>query len=72
VLRVSVDVVGKAVRRVDVLQMNQPAFDEPTLGVVVGKELFYVANSQWGSFNKGVIWPVDKLKEPVISRVGLD
>jgi sugar lactone lactonase YvrE len=72
VLRISVDVAAKAVRRVEILQMNHPAFDEPTLGVVVGKTLFYVANSQWGSFDKGVLWPVEKLKEPVILRLGLD
>ncbi len=72
VLRLSVDIAAKSVRRVDVLQMNHAAFDEPTLGVVVGKELFYVANSQWGSFDKGVIWPQDKLKEPVILRLPLD
>jgi hypothetical protein len=52
--------------------MNHAAFNEPTLGVVVGKELFYVANSQWGSFDKEVIWPADKLKEPVILRLDLD
>lgn len=72
VLRLSVDIAAKSVRRVDILQMNHAAFDEPTLGVIVGKELFYVANSQWGSFDKGVIWPVEKLKEPTILRLGLD
>lgn len=72
VVRLSVDVAAKSVRRVDILQMNHPAFDEPTLGVVVGKDFFYVANSQWGRFDKGVIRPMDKLKEPVILRLGLD
>jgi len=72
VLRIAVDIGTRSVRRVDVLQMNHPAFIEPTLGVVVGKELFYVANSQWGRFDKGVIWPVEKLKEPVILKLGLE
>lgn len=72
VVRIAVDVSAKIVRRVEILQMNHPAFNEPTLGVVVGKELFYVANSQWGSFDKGVLWPMDKLKEPVVLKLGLE
>ncbi|MBK9264746.1 MAG: hypothetical protein IPM54_33800 [Polyangiaceae bacterium] len=72
VVRIAVDVSAKVVRRVEILQMNHPAFNEPTLGVVVGKELFYVANSQWGSFDKGVLWPMDKLKEPVVLKLGLE
>ncbi|HRI72498.1 MAG TPA: hypothetical protein PK156_50025 [Polyangium sp.] len=52
--------------------MNQPPFDEPTLGVVVGRDFFYVANSQWGHFTKGVLDPVDKLKEPVILKMALE
>ena len=52
--------------------MNNPLFKEPTLGVVVKQDLFYVANSQWGSFDKGgVLWPIERLKEPVILRLHL-
>jgi hypothetical protein len=55
-----------------VLEMNQESFHEPTLGVIVNGELFYVANSQWGSFDdKGVIWPQDRLAEPLILRLRL-
>lgn len=72
VLRLQVDIPGKSVRRVDVLQMNHPAFVEPTLGAVVGKELFYVANSQWALFDKGVTPPMDKLQAPVILKLALE
>ena len=46
-----------------------PAYDEPTLGVLVGDDLYYVANSQGGSFTEeGVILPPDK---PVVLRLRL-
>lgn len=72
VFRLVLEPSGKAVQSAEILEMNHPAFNEPTLGVVVGKELFYVANSQWGSFDKGVIWPAEKMKEPVILKRLLD
>lgn len=51
VARFCLDATGRAVRRVDVLDRNSAAADEPTLGVVVGDSLFYVATSQWDKFN---------------------
>mgnify|MGYP000275862022 CR=1 FL=1 len=72
VLRIAIDVPGKTIRRVEVVQMNHPAFDEPTLGVVVGRDFFYVANSQWGHFDKGVLQSPDKLAEPVILKMPLE
>ena len=39
----------------DILEANNPLFEEPTLGVVVGEELYYIANSQWEKVDeKGV------------------
>jgi hypothetical protein len=32
---------------VRVLAMNHPDFDEPTLGVMVGRDFYFVANSQY-------------------------
>jgi len=55
---------GTAVRDVKVLEINNPIFDEPTLGTVVGDTLFYVAVSQWGSYTEDHLpLPLDKLKE---------
>lgn len=72
VVRLALAADGRGVRSATVLEMNNPVFDEPTLGVVTGKDFVYVANSQWGSFDKGgVIWPVDRLKEPVLLRLRL-
>lgn len=68
VVRIRLDATGKNVRQAEILEMNHAAFNEPTLGVIVGKELFFVANSQWGSFDKGVIWPAEKMQQPVILK----
>jgi sugar lactone lactonase YvrE len=71
VLRLALDAKGEAITRADVLESTHPEHDEPTLGVRVGGDLYYVANSQWGSFDKGQIWPLDRLKQPVILKLPL-
>ncbi len=56
----------------EILEANNPLFDEPTLGVLVKNELYYVANSQWETINKkGELAPDDKLREPVILKLRL-
>ena len=35
------------VDRFETLEVNNPIFDEPTLGVVIEREFYFVANSQW-------------------------
>ena len=73
VVRLSLSPDGAALRGATVLEMNNPLFNEPTLGVVVKQDFFYVANSQWGSFDKGgVLWPIERLREPVILRLPLN
>jgi sugar lactone lactonase YvrE len=60
------------IERAEVIEANNPFFNEPTLGVLVRDIFYYVANSQWGSFNKdGTIFPPEKLQEPIIMRVKL-
>ncbi len=55
------------VAEMTVLEKANPHFDEPTLGVMAGDRFYYVANSQWGSFEEdGRIWPEDRLRAPVI------
>lgn len=54
------------------LEANHSAFDEPTLGVIIGDEFFFIANSQWGSFDKeNKILPMDRLKNPVVLKLKL-
>ena len=56
-----------------ILDSNNPYFDEITLGVIERNDFYYIANSQWGSFDKqGSIFPAEKLKEPRILKITLD
>jgi sugar lactone lactonase YvrE len=71
VLRLTLDPKRAAVARADVLESAHPHYDEPTLGVQVGSDIYYVANSQWGSFDDGRIWPLERLKQPVILKLPL-
>ena len=56
----------------EILEKNSPLLDEPTLGVVVGDDFYYIANPQWGSFDKdGKMFPPEKLQEPTVLKVRL-
>ena len=48
VLRLDLSAEGDRIVNVSVLESNHSAHDEPTAGVVVGDEFWYVANGQWG------------------------
>ena len=63
---------GRGVREAQVLELNSPFFREPTLGTLVGSDFYYIANSQWNAFDRGVMWPQDRLSDPVILRMRLD
>ena len=53
------------------LEANHPDFNEPTLGVLIGNELYYVANSQWPLVNDKGVLDTEKLREPVILKLSL-
>ncbi len=53
------------------LEANHPDFNEPTLGVLIGKNFYFIANSQWGFANEKGELEKEKLKEPVILRLDL-
>jgi hypothetical protein len=60
------------VENLEVLEANNPVFDEPTLGVVVGDRFYFIANSQWSAIDaKGQLAPPEKLRNPVILRTKL-
>jgi tetratricopeptide (TPR) repeat protein len=60
------------VERFETVAANQPAFDEPTLGVVVKDDFYFIANSQWGTIDEqGRLAPPEKLKEPVVLKLKL-
>jgi hypothetical protein len=55
-----------------VLEANTPLLDEPTLGVVVGTDFYFVANSQWGAVNdKGELATEDKLQPHHVLKLSL-
>jgi len=60
------------IERFEALEANHPLFKEPTLGVLESNEFYYIANSQWDSFDKqNRILPADKLFEPVVLKLKL-
>ena len=62
----------KRVERSQVVEANNPLFDEPTLGVLVNDSFYFIANSQWGLVDdKGQLGPSDKLADPIILRLKL-
>ncbi|MEZ4884876.1 MAG: hypothetical protein R3E32_09140 [Chitinophagales bacterium] len=56
-----------------ILDHHHPAFDEPTLGVMVGSNFFYIANSPWAKYEKdGTMFSEDKLSDIVILKINLE
>lgn len=73
VVRVALNNKQDAVASVKVVEANNPLFDEPTLGVIVGDTFYYVAASGWGAFDReGKLPPPERLKEHVVLKVKLD
>ena len=58
-------------RSSETLAANHADFNEPTLGVRVGSDFYFVANSQWALAGDDGKLDADKLKEPVILRLRL-
>ena len=71
VLGLTVDAAASRVTAARVLQANLEGYDEPTLGVIRGDELFYVANSHWNRFEEARLPAADQLSPPLILRVRL-
>jgi sugar lactone lactonase YvrE len=62
---------GGAILDSRVLASNLPEFDEPTLGVIRGDGLYFVANSHWNRFDRENRLP-DGLAGPVVLKMTLD
>lgn len=72
VVRLALARDGRAVTGLEVLERAHPRHDEPTLGVMVGRELYYVANSQYERFGRdGQVSAPDRLRPPTILRLRL-
>jgi sugar lactone lactonase YvrE len=59
-----------SIRRGWTLVANLPEFDEPTLGVVRGDDLYFVANSHWNRFDRDNRLP-EGLTGPIILKLSL-
>jgi len=51
VVKFCLDPSGRSIRRLETLDRNPSAADEPTLGTIVGDSLFYVATSEWEKYD---------------------
>lgn len=72
VRRYFLDEAMKSVTRAETIEAQHPMFNVPTTGVIVNDMFYYVANAQFGSFNKdGALFPPERLYEPVILKVRL-
>jgi sugar lactone lactonase YvrE len=72
VVRLHLDGDGRRVVAEDVLERARPDYAEPTLGVVVGRTLYYVANSQWERFrDDGTIEGPAELEAPLVLKLPL-
>ncbi len=72
VLRLTLDAQGDSLIGSEVLEREHPRYSEPTLGVLVGRDLFYIANSQWEKFGEtGTVARPDELLPPAILRLRL-
>ena len=72
VTRFTLSPAGDRIQSSEILERAHPRYDEPTLGVLVEGELFYVANSQWEGFGEnGAIPHPDSLRRPVVLRLPL-
>lgn len=72
VIRLDLSADGMTISRARILEMNNPAFDEPTLGAVAGGALYFVANSQGGRFldEKRPVKP-EEMREALILKLPL-
>ncbi|HWP95196.1 MAG TPA: hypothetical protein VNL72_05620 [Gammaproteobacteria bacterium] len=72
VLRMDLDESGTRIVAAVALEANHPQYGEPTLGVIVGDSLYYIANSPWQRFDTaGRLPPATELRDPQILRLPL-
>jgi sugar lactone lactonase YvrE len=72
VVRLRLSPAGDRIVGSEPLDRAHPRHEEPTLGVVVGRDLYYVANSQYERFTQdGRVALPDSLELPVVLRLRL-
>jgi sugar lactone lactonase YvrE len=72
VVRLTLSPAGDSITAGEVLERAHPRYAEPTLGVIVGHDLCYVANSQWERFGEdGHLADSTALLPPTVLRLRL-
>jgi hypothetical protein len=72
VVRIRLSEDSKRAERLEVIEASNPAFDEPTLGVLVEDTFYFIANSQWGLVDdQGRLATEDKLRDPIVLKTKL-
>ncbi len=73
VVRITLTPQFDRITGVEVLEANNPLFDEPTLGVILeGGTLYYIADSQWGKIDdSGKLAADDLLRDLVVLKLKL-
>ena len=73
VIRIWTDPAYTKAVRWEAIEKGTPELGEPTHGILVGKQFYYIANSGWGRFNDdGRIDPKAPATPPIIRRVTLE
>jgi len=72
VVRYQLNEQGTSIQAAHPIDSHHPAFNEPTLGTIVGDKLYYIANSQWSGYDdRHMIKPADQLQDIVILKCNL-
>lgn len=72
VVRIELSPALDAVIKLDVIQANTEHFGDPTHGVTVGNDFYYITNSGWDAFDDhGHLKPGERLTNPVIMKFPL-
>lgn len=71
VIGLRLDPAGESAVEARVLERGHRAFDEPTLGVAVGSDFYFIANSQYGHFRRDGSLDETRLVGAVILRTPL-
>ncbi len=72
VLQLVMDKSGTKIIEAKPLEINHPMMNNPTTGALVNDIFYYIANAQFGSFNKdGSLFPKEKLYEVCILKLHL-
>jgi sugar lactone lactonase YvrE len=73
VVRISLSKDFARAERLQVIEANNPVFLEPTLGVLVKSEFYFIANSQWPLIDEnGKFADEAKLRDPVVLKIKLE